>query len=99
MIVKDYGHESRLRHKEVFAPLLHPPGVAQADFGEAPAVIGGVEQKTHFLCMDLPHSDDSFVIVFPAENTEAFLEGHNQALAYFAGVPRAVLCDFDPAPF
>ena len=30
---------------------------AQADFGEALAVIGGVEQKIHFLVMDLPHSD------------------------------------------
>jgi len=92
-IVKDYVHESRLRHKEVFVPLVHPPGDAQADFGEALAVIGGVEQKAHFLCMDLPHSDDSFVIAFPVENTEAFLEGHNQAFAYFTGVPRTILYD------
>ena len=35
--------------------------------------------------MDLPHSDDCFVMAFPAENTEAFLEGHNQAFAYFGG--------------
>jgi hypothetical protein len=33
------------------------------------------------------------VIAFPAENTEAFLEGHNQAFAYFAGVPRTILYD------
>ena len=74
-------------------PLAHPPGDAQADFGEALVVIGGVEQKAHFLCMDLPHSDDSFVMAFPAENTEAFLEGHNQAFAYFGGVPRTILYD------
>jgi hypothetical protein len=29
--------------------------------------------------MDLPHSDDCFLMAFPAENTEAFLEGHHQA--------------------
>jgi len=92
-IVKDYVREARLRHKEVFVPLAHPPGDAQADFGEALVVIGGVEQKAHFLCVDLPHSDDAFVVAFPAENTESFCEGHNQAFAYFAGVPRSILYD------
>jgi transposase len=92
-IVKDYVRQARLRHKEVFIPLAHPPGDGQADFGEALVVIGGVEQKAHFQCFDLPYSDDCFVIAFPAENTEAFLEGHNQAFAYFGGVPNAMLYD------
>ena len=43
--------------------------------------------------MDLPHSDDCFVMAFPAEKTEAFCEGHNQAFAYFGGVPRTMLYD------
>lgn len=92
-VVKDYVRQARLRHKEVFVPLAHPPGDAQSDFGEALVVIGGVEQKAHFLCMDLPHSDDCFVMAFPAERTESFLEGHNQAFAYFGGVPRTILYD------
>jgi transposase len=92
-IVKDYVRDARLRHKEVFVPLAHPPGDAQADFGEALAVIAGVEQKAHFLCVDLPHSDDSFVVAFPGENTESFCEGHNQAFAYLGGVPRTMLYD------
>ena len=92
-IVKDCVRDARLRHKEVFVPLAHPPGDAQADFGEALVVIGGAEQKGHFLCVDLPHSDDSFVVMFPAENTESFCEGHNQAFAYLGGVPRAMLYD------
>ena len=33
------------RGQEVFVPLAHPPGHAQADFGEAIVRIGGVEQK------------------------------------------------------
>jgi transposase len=92
-VVKDYVRRTRLRHKEVFVPLAHPPGDAQADFGEALVVIAGAEQKAHFQCMDLPQSDDCFVVAFPAENTEAFLEGHNQAFSYFGGVPRTVLYD------
>ena len=92
-VVKDYVRQARQRHKEVLVPLAHPPGDAQADFGEALVVIGGVEQKAHFLCLDLPHSDDCFVVAFPAENTEAFLEGHNQAFAYWGGAPRTILYD------
>ena len=92
-IVKDYVRQARLTHKEVFVPLAHPPGDAQADFGEALVVIAGVEQKAHFHCFDLPYSDDCFVIAFPAENSEAFLDGHNQAFAYFGGVPRTILYD------
>lgn len=92
-IVKDYVRQARLTHKEVFVPLVHPAGDAQADFGEALVAIAGAEQKAHFQCFDLPHSDDCFVIAFPAENTEAFLEGHNQAFAYFGGVPRTMLYD------
>ena len=41
----------------VFVPLRHDPGHAQVDFGEALAVIGGVERKIHFFAKDLPHSD------------------------------------------
>jgi transposase len=92
-VVKDYVRDARVRHKEVFVPLAHSPGGAQADFGEAMVVIAGVEQKAHFLCMDLPHSDDSFVVAFPAENTESFLEGHSRAFAHFGGVPNTILYD------
>lgn len=56
-------------------------------------MIAGVEQKAHFQCFDLPYSDDRFVIALPAKSTEAFLEGHNQAFAYFTGVPNTILYD------
>lgn len=92
-IVKDYVREARVRRKEVFVPLAHPPGEAQADFGEALVAVDGVEQKGHFLCMDLPYADDCFVAIFPAENTESFCEGHNRAFAYFGGAPRTILYD------
>jgi transposase len=43
-IVKDYVAGWRQRTLEMFVPLVHPPGHAQADFGEAIGVIGGVER-------------------------------------------------------
>src|SRR5687767_10311446 len=92
-IVKDYVRERHARAREVFVPLAHPPGHAQADFGEAVAVIGGVRQKIHFFCLDLPHSDAGFVKAYPAERIEAFLDGHNAAFAFLGGVPRSILDD------
>jgi len=68
-------------------------GHAQADFGEAIGVIGGVERKIHFFAMDLPHSDAIFVVGYPAETTEAFCDGHVRAFAFFDGVPQSILYD------
>ena len=92
-IVKDYVRRQKLGGQEMFVPLAHPPGDAQADFGEALVVIDGVECKAHYLVVDLPHSDDAFVQAFPAETTEAFCEGHNAAFRYFGGVPRGIVYD------
>ena len=92
-IVKDYVRLQGQRRQEMFMPLSHAAGTAQADFGEALVVIAGVECTAHYLAMDLPQSDDIFVVAFPAETTEAFLEGHVQAFAYWGGVPLSILYD------
>jgi transposase len=92
-IVKDYVREKKLRAQEVFVPLTHQPGEAQADFGEAVVVIAGVEQKAHFMVFDLPHSDDCFLRAYPAETTEALLDAHVHAFQYFNGVPSRILYD------
>ena len=62
-------------------PLSHAPGHAQCDFGEALAIIGGAERKVHYLVLDLPHSDGCFIKAYPAETTEAFLDGHVSAFS------------------
>ena len=92
-IVKDYILAARQRQREVFVPLAHPPGHAQADFGEALAAIGGIERKIHFLVMDLPHSDACFLKAYPAETTEAFCDAHVAAFAFFGGVPISIVYD------
>ncbi len=56
-------------------------------------MIGGVRQKIHFFCMDLPQSDACFVKAYPCETTEAFLDGHVASFAFFGGVPRSILYD------
>jgi transposase len=90
-IVKDYVREHRRRWREMFVPLHHPPGHAQADFGEATVFIGGVEQTAHFFAFDLPQSDACFVRAYPAATAEAWVDGHVHAFAFFGGVPQSVL--------
>jgi transposase len=92
-IVKDYVRLQRVRKREMFVPLTHTPGEAQADFGEALVILAGVEQKTRYFVLDLPQSDDCFVAAFPAETTEAFLEAHVRAFDYLGGVPRSIVYD------
>ena len=92
-IVKDYVRERRRRGQEMFVPLSHPPGHAQCDFGQARAVIGGVEQRVHYFVLDLPHSDGCFVKAYPAETTEAFCDGHVSAFSFLGGVPQSIVYD------
>ena len=67
-IVTDYVRERRRRTREVFVPLVHAPGHAQVDFGEALGEIGGVVRKLHYFAMALPHSDAFFIKAYPAES-------------------------------
>ena len=94
-IVKDYIRERERRGREMFVPLTHPPGHAQADFGEATVIIGGVEQKAHFFAFDLPHSDACYIMAYPAATSEAWVDGHVHAFAFFGRVPVSVLYDND----
>ncbi len=91
--VKDYVREHRRRTRELYLPLTHPAGHAQCDFGQARAVIGGVEQAIHYFALDLAHSDGCFVNAYPAESSEAFCDGHVAAFSFLGGVPRSILYD------
>jgi transposase len=94
-IVKDYVRERERRGREMFVPLAHPPGHAQADFGEAVVIIGGVEQKAYFFAFDLPHSDACYIRAYPAATAEAWVDGHVHAFAFFDKVPASILYDND----
>ncbi len=92
-IVREYVRGQKQSQQEMFVPLFHPPGDAQVDFGEADVMLGGVLKRVHYFTLSLPHSDEAFVMAFPAETSEAFCEGHNHAFAYFGGVPRHIVYD------
>lgn len=94
-IVKDYVREHERRGREMFVPLHHAPGHAQADFGEALVLIGGVEQKAHYFAFDLPYSDACYIRAYPAATAEAWMDGHVHAFAFFGRVPQSILYDND----
>src|SRR5262249_48012209 len=91
--VKDAVRAWRRSHAEVFVPLAHPPGEAQVDFGEAEVTLDGRPTKVAVFVMTLPYSDAIYSQAFPRECTEAFLEGHARAFAFFGGVPRRISYD------
>ena len=94
-IVKDYVREHRRHRREMFVPLTHPPGHAQADFGEAWAVIAGVKQKVHFFAFDLPQSDASYVRAYRAATAEAWVDGHVHVFSFFGAVALSIVYDND----
>src|SRR5271166_1186000 len=55
-IIKDTVRELTAHPQEVFVPLVHPPGEAQVDFGQALVKRGGVLGKVSFFVMALPRS-------------------------------------------
>ena len=94
-IVKDYIRKREQRTREMFVPLAHAPGHAQADFGEADVIIAGQQRRIYFFCLDLPHSDACFVKAYEAATAEAWMEGHVSAFAFFGGLPISILYDND----
>ena len=92
-IVKDVVRELTQRGQEVFVPLIHRPGEAQVDFGEALVKMSGRLRKVAFMVMALPYSDADFVMAFERECTETFWEGHVQGFEFFGGVPWRITYD------
>ena len=58
----------RQRHRgeaEGFSELEWAPGSAQVDFGQALAVVAGVERTVHFLVVSFPYSNMRYVAALP----------------------------------
>jgi transposase len=91
--VQEAVARARLRSKEVFLPLSHPPGRAQFDFGEAVVVIAGDRRKAALGLMTLPYSDVYFLSAYPRECTETFQAAHVAAFGFFGAVPTKT--DYD----
>jgi len=66
---------------------------AEADWGRALAVIGGVRTPIHFFCMRSRFSGRHFVRAYPCEKQQAFFDAHVHAFDFFGGVFPTVVYD------
>lgn len=99
------GSESRVRgyiaeqrrdkkKRQVYIPLEFDPGAdGQVDWGEAEAIVAGVQVTVQLFVMRLCYSRRLFVMAFPAQKQEAFFEGHVRAFHHFQGVPGRLSYD------
>ncbi len=92
-VVKDAVRQIKKTSQEVFMPLSQRPGEAQVDFGHAVVKFDGILKKVVFFVMSMVHSDAMFVMAFPRECTEAFLEAHVRAFDFFGCVPQRISYD------
>lgn len=80
--------------KQAFVPLAFPPGeTCQFDWSHETVVIGGVEQVIKVAHFRLSYSRQMFVMAYPRETQEMVLDAHNQAFAFFGGVPKRMVYD------
>lgn len=91
--VKNVVRELKKTSQEVFVPLIHHPGEAQMDFGQALVKMDGVLRKAMFFAMGLPNSDGMFISAYERECTETFQDGHVRAFNFFGGVPKRISYD------
>lgn len=86
----------RQRHRgeaEGFSELEWAPGSAQVDFGQALAVVAGVERTVHFLVVSFPYSNMRYVAALPGETAECVCHGLNKVFSHAGMVPRVLVFD------
>ena len=80
--VKRWRREHRME-SDGFAELEWAPGSAQVDFGQARAVIAGVERVVHFLVVSFPYSNMRWVVALPGETSEDLRAHGHGALGWW----------------
>jgi transposase len=76
-----------------FLPLEHPPGEAQADFGEARFIENSITYDGYYFNISYPHSNGGHTQLFKSANQECLLEGMKAIFEHIGGVPTAIWFD------
>src|SRR4051794_35084385 len=74
-------------------PSSIPRVTPRSTSAKRPRCSGGAGKPSHLFCLDVPQSDAGCVKAYPAERTEASLDGHVSAFSFLGGVPRSILYD------
>jgi transposase len=79
---------------EAFVPQVHEPGAeAEVDWGEAQVLVRGRRTRVYLFHLRACHSGAAFVMAFPRQSQQAFLEGHVEAFSFFGGVFELIRYD------
>jgi transposase len=86
--------EAAGKQKPAFIPLSFAPGEAyQFDWSEETVELSGVVQKVSVAHFRLCYSRLFFVVAYVRESQEMLFDAHQQALAYFGGIPLRGIYD------
>jgi len=76
-----------------YLPLEHPPGEAQADFGEARFIENGITYDGCYFTISYPYSNGGHTQLFKSANQECLLQGMKEIFEHIGGVPTAIWFD------
>ncbi|OQB97983.1 MAG: Integrase core domain protein [Spirochaetes bacterium ADurb.Bin110] len=76
-----------------YLELLWAKAEAQADFGEAEILIGGIRKTIKYLTLSFPYSNAGFSQCFGGERAECVCQGLMNIFAYIGGVPLRIVVD------
>ena len=80
--------------RKTFIPMHFPAGdTCQFDWSYEQAELAGVMQTVKVAHFRLAHSRKPFVVAYLRETQEMVLDAHNQAFAFFGGVPKRMVYD------
>ena len=89
-IVQRYVKRWRQEHRlpgDGYLELEWSPGVMQADFGLAQAVVAGSRTDVHCLVASFPYSNMRYAVALPGENAECVCEGLLEVFEHIGAVP------------
>lgn len=93
-MVKEAVAEWKRRRREVFVPLVYPPGdLAEVDFFEVFVDLQGKRTKAWMFVMRLMHSARDFAWLYRRQDQTSFLDGHVRAFEHFGCVPQRIAYD------
>ena len=94
-IVRQYVKKTRPRPPKAFLTLSFAPGeCAQVDWGSFGSVnVGNTRRKLSFFVMVLCYSRMMYVEFTLSQKMEHFLQCHQNAFAYFGGIPEKIMID------
>jgi len=86
--------DANTRHLRCICRWKYEPGAdAQADWGEGLVVMNGTALTVQLFSMRLCYSRRLFVMAFPNQKMESFLEAQVSAFHFFEGVPHRISYD------